>query len=68
MEKSLVVSNINGANFTVRGTEDLIHRFLNWVEEYKRGNYNEEKNVVLCSTSLDFKACTMKANRMALRV
>lgn len=68
MEKSLVVRNINGANFTVRGTEDLIHRFLNWVETYKRGNYNEEKNAVLCSTSLDYKACTMKATRMALRV
>lgn len=66
-KKSLVVSDNNGTNFTVSGTEDLIHQFLNWVEEYKRGNYNKEQNVVVCNTPLDMKACTMKASRMTLR-
>ena len=66
-EKSLLVKDNNGTEFTVTGTEDLIRYFLKWISFYKRGEYNEEENVVLCNTSLDMKACNMKATRMSLR-
>lgn len=65
-EKSLKVSDNNGTDFTVSGTESLIQNFLNWVVEYNRGEYNIEENVVVCNTPLDMKVCTMKASRMAL--
>ena len=63
-EKSLTVSDKNGASFTITSTEDRIQAFLKWIAEYKRGNYIATENVVLCKNPADMKACNLKAIRM----
>ena len=65
-KKSLTVSDTNGTSFTITSTEDRIHTFLKWVAEYKRGNYDESENTVICYSILDMKACNLKAIRMNL--
>lgn len=65
-QKSLTVSDNNGASFTITSTEDRILAFLEWISEYNRGNYNETENTVLCNSPLDMKACNLKAIRMKL--
>ena len=65
-EKSLTVSDKNGASFTITSTEDRIQAFLNWIDEYKRGNYIATENVVLCKNPADMTACNIKASRMNL--
>lgn len=65
-KKSLTVSDTNGTSFTITSTEDRIQAFLNWIDEYKHGNYNVTENVVLCDKPIDMKACNLKAIRMNL--
>lgn len=65
-KKSLTVSDRNGVSFVITSTEDRILAFLKWIAEYKRGNYNEAENTVICDSKLDMKACNLKAIRMNL--
>ena len=65
-QKSLTVSDKNGASFTITSTEGRIQAFLNWIDEYQRGNYIATENVVLCKNPADMKACNLKAIRMNL--
>lgn len=65
-EKSLTVSDKAGVSFTITSTEDRIQAFLNWIDEYKRGNYIATENVILCKNPADMKACNLKAIRMNL--
>lgn len=67
-KKSLTVNDKNGVSFVITSTEDQILAFLKWVTEYKRGNYNESENTVICYSTLDMKACNLKALRMNLCV
>jgi hypothetical protein len=67
-KKSLTVNDKNGVSFVITSTEGQILAFLKWVTEYKRGNYNESENTVICYSTLDMKACNLKALRMNLCV
>ena len=67
-KKSLTVNVKNGVSFVITSTEGQILAFLKWVTEYKRGNYNESENTVICYSTLDMKACNLKALRMNLCV
>ena len=66
-EKSLKVI-YNSTEFTVMGADERIQDFLNWVAEYKKGDYNVSENIVFCSNPNALRVCSLKALRMNIRV
>lgn len=66
--KSLTVTDENGVYFTITGTEGAIMSFLEWVNTYHRGDYNDSQKSILCKNSNDVKACHLRAIRSNLYI
>lgn len=64
MEQKLKITDGNGTNFTIYGSEKELETFIKWVNDYKHGTCHE--STVTCKTPSDMKACNFKAIRMKL--
>lgn len=64
MEQKLKITDGNGTNFFIYGSEKEPKTFIKWVKDYKHGTCHEM--TVTCKTPSDMKACNFKAIRMKL--
>lgn len=64
MEQKLKITDGNGTNFFIYGSEKELKTFIKWVKDYKHGTCHEM--TVTCKTPSDMKACNFKAIRMKL--
>ncbi len=62
MEQKLKITDGNGTNFFIYGSEKELKTFIKWVKDYKHGTCHEM--TVTCKTPSDMKACNFKAIRM----
>ena len=64
MEQILKITDGNGTNFTIYGSEKELETFIKWVNDYKHGTCHE--STVTCKTPPDTTACNFKALSLTL--